>query len=87
MTELDPSGSRFMFLRWDHLFFDFTSEGRVLGMWRIDAHRSALDILYYDESETPDYWQIFFDGKETMIWVKEKEGLRVMFNRLYAFPQ
>ena len=85
MSEFNPGGNRMVFLRWDMLFQDFTSEGRVPGIWRVDAHRPALDILYYDTSKPMDYWQVSFAGDNTMSW--EREAIRLEFERLSSFPE
>ncbi|GAB5409612.1 MAG: hypothetical protein BalsKO_19770 [Balneolaceae bacterium] len=85
MEEFDPTGDRFIFLRWDKLFTDYTSEGRISGIWRIGAHSSALDILYYDNSKSPNYWQYSFEGDNEMIW---KMGeVTLTFSRLNSFPE
>lgn len=84
MSEIDPTGNRFVFLRFDHLVFDVVNENRTSGMWRIDAHRPVIDILYYDTSKSSDYWQITFDGEDTMQWTKD--DLIIKFSRLTSFP-
>lgn len=83
--EFDPNGNRMIFIRWDHLVHDFTSEGRISGVWRIDAHRPVLDILYYDTTLPSDYWGVSFESENEM--TLEKEGLKMTFNRLKAFPE
>lgn len=85
LNEFDPQNNRRVFLRWDNLVFDFINGQRVAGMWRIDAHRPALDILYYDTSKEPDYWQISFEGEDSMTWTKQ--DLTLKFSRLTSFPE
>lgn len=85
LEEFDPTGDRFIFLRWDKLFMDYTSEERISGIWRIGAHSPALDILYYDNSKSPNYWQYSFNGEDEMIW---KMGeVTLTFLRLTSFPE
>jgi hypothetical protein len=85
LDEMDPEGSRMFFIRWDNLFQDITVEGRISGIWRIDAHRPVLDVLYYDQSKSPDYWQISFKGEDVMYL--QKEDLKLEFGRLTSFPE
>ncbi len=85
IDEFDPTGDRFIFLRWDKLFMDYTSEGRISGIWRIGAHSPALDILYYDHSKSPNYWQYSFNGEDEMIW--EMGEVILTFSRLNSFPE
>ena len=85
LDEFDPQNNRMLFLRWDNLVFDFINGERISGMWRIDAHRPVLDILYYDTSKEPDYWQVSFESEDRMIL--EKEDLRLEFGRLTSFPE
>ncbi|MEQ9266920.1 MAG: hypothetical protein RLN81_16960 [Balneolaceae bacterium] len=85
LEEFDPSGNRFVFLRPDHLFRDFTKDGRVSGIWKVDAHRPVLDILYYDDSKPLDYWAISFVEENTMVW--ERDEIKLTFSRLRSFPE
>ena len=84
--EYDPTGSRFIFLRWDRKYIDFTNNGRTDGVWNIDAHRAVIDILYYDKDKDLDYWDIAIDG-DRMTWTREGYGLMLTFVRLDRFPE
>jgi hypothetical protein len=87
MKDYDPAGNRFLFLRWDHLFIDFTNEGRLTGIWRVDAHSPTLDILYYNNSEPQETWKIRVKGEDQLTWSREDEGLELVFSRLTSFPE
>ncbi|RNC86005.1 MAG: hypothetical protein ED557_04340 [Balneola sp.] len=77
-------GSWFYHIRWDNLVNVMTSEGRTSGMWRVDAHRPTLDILYYDEKKSLDYWALSFENEDSMTW--KREALTIQLKRLTAFP-
>ena len=83
--EYDPTGTRFVFLRWDRKYIDFTEKGRINGVWNIDAHRPVIDILYYDNEKEFDYWDIAIE-EDRMIWTREGYGLVLTFTRMDRFP-
>lgn len=83
--EYDPTGTRFIFLRWDRKYIDFTENGRINGVWNIDAHRPVIDILYYDNEKEFDYWDIVIE-EDRMIWTREGYGLVLTFTRMDRFP-
>lgn len=74
-----------VFVRWDNLFQEITPNGRISGMWRVDAHRPVIDILYYDGSKPLQYWSLEFDNENTMTWTRD--DLVIQFERLNAFPE
>ncbi|MFV1883731.1 MAG: hypothetical protein ACMZ7B_04535 [Balneola sp.] len=73
-----------VFVRWDNLFQEITSEGRISGIWRVNAHRPVLDILFYDGKRPLEFWEIDFENEDTMTW--KREGLTIKYERLYSFP-
>ncbi len=76
--------SWFYHIRWDNLVNMMNPEGRTSGMWRIDAHRPTLDILYYDEKKSLDYWALSFESEDLMTW--KRDELTIQLKRLTAFP-
>ena len=74
-----------VFVRWDNLFQEITSEGRVSGIWRVNAHRPVLDVLFYDGKRSLEYWDLDFEGENKMIW--KREGLIIKYERLNSFPE
>ena len=70
-------------IRWDNLYQEMTMDGRRSGIWRVNAHRPVLDVLYYGDEKPLQYWELSFDG-DTMRW--ERDGMKITFNRLDAFP-
>lgn len=73
-----------VFIRWDNLFQEITSEGRISGIWRVNAHRPVLDILFYDGKRPLEYWEIDFENEDTMTW--KRDGLMIEYERLNSFP-
>lgn len=76
--------SLFFHIRWDNLINMMSPEGRTSGMWRIDAHRPTLDILYYDEKKSLDYWALSFEDENQMVW--KRDELTIQLKRLTSFP-
>lgn len=74
-----------VFIRWDNLFQEITSEGRVSGIWRVNAHRPVLDILFYDGKRPLEYWELDFENEDKMTW--KREGLTIKYERLNSFPE
>ncbi len=74
-----------VFVRWDNLFQEITSEGRVSGIWRVNAHRPVLDVLFYDGKRSLEYWDLDYEGENKMIW--KREGLIIKYERLNSFPE
>lgn len=79
----EETGVQGVFLRWDNLAQEITGEGRVSGIWRVDAHRPVLDILYYDDERDMQYWELEFNNKDTMIW--KRDELTITYKRLTTF--
>ncbi len=75
---------QFFHIRWDNLINMMGSEGRTSGMWRVDAHRPTLDILYYDEKKSLDYWALSFENENQMVW--KRDELTIQLKRLTSFP-
>ncbi len=74
-----------VFVRWDNLFQEITSEGRKSGIWRVNAHRPVIDVLYYDGNKPLQYWEMDFEGETGMTW--KRDDLMIIFERLDAFPE
>ncbi len=74
-----------VFVRWDNLFQEITSEGRKSGIWRVNAHRPVIDVLYYDGDKPLQYWEMDFEGETGMTW--KRDDLMITFERLDAFPE
>ncbi|MBO6792702.1 MAG: hypothetical protein JJ895_02235 [Balneolaceae bacterium] len=74
-----------VFVRWDNLIQEITTEGRRSGIWRVDAHRSVIDILYYDGEKSLQYWSLDFASEDQMTWTRD--GLTITFERLTTFPE
>lgn len=74
-----------VFVRWDNLFQEITAEGRRSGIWRVNAHRPVIDILYYDGQKPLQYWEMDFEGETIMTW--KRDDLMITFERLDAFPE
>jgi predicted SnoaL-like aldol condensation-catalyzing enzyme len=83
--EFTESEFQAVFVRWDNLLQEITSEGRRSGMWRIDAHRPVIDILYYDGSKPLQYWDLDFENVDSMTW--KRGGMMISFERLTSFPE
>ena len=83
--EFKESEFHAVFVRWDNLLQEITTEGRRSGMWRIDAHRPVIDILYYDGSKPLQYWDLDFENENSMTW--KRGGMIISFERLTSFPE
>ncbi len=83
--EFKESEFQAVFVRWDNLLQEITVEGRRSGMWRIDAHRPVIDILYYDGSKPLQYWDLNFKNEDSMTW--KRGGMIISFERLNSFPE
>ncbi len=74
-----------VFVRWDNLLREFTADGTRNGIWRVNAHRPVIDVLYYDGQKPLQYWDMEFENKDSMTWTRDQ--MIIKFERLTSFPE
>lgn len=84
-TEFVETEFHAVFLKWDNEVQEINGEVRRSGIWRVPGHKSVIDILYYDGSKPLQYWDLDFDGEESMKWTRG--GIQITFERLSSFPE
>lgn len=87
----DPDNKRYIFIRWDRIYVERTSEGkRQTGYWYMNAHRPEVTLMSHNAGQNPQSWKVEFinDKKMTMSGVSDSnKGQLFIYNRLTSFPE
>ncbi len=88
-TEIyDPSGKRYLFLRWDNRFSERdTPGGRSDGLFRTGCHNNIIEMFYYHGNKSSRF-NFNFRGNFLILESdsSEKEKVKLKFRRIDYFP-
>ncbi len=88
-TEIyDPSGKRYLFLRWDNRFSDRNSPDNISdGVFRTGDHNNILEMFYYHGNKSS---RLNFNFRGNFLILEsdssEKEKIKLKFRRIDYFP-
>ncbi|MBN7814565.1 hypothetical protein [Algoriphagus pacificus] len=88
LSEFDGEGKHKLFIRWDRIYNNFTSEGkRMSGYWHINGHRPEITLLPHQGDKGPESWKIEVSEKElVMTGISDSNrGIQRKYMRLKSF--
>jgi len=88
--QIDPENNRYIFIRWDRIYVERTSEGeRQTGYWHMNGHSSEVTLLSHNSDESPQTWRVSFTDDQTLLMSgisDSNRNMKITFTRLDQFP-
>ncbi|MGB0777998.1 MAG: hypothetical protein ACPGR7_08225 [Flavobacteriaceae bacterium] len=83
----NPSGNRYLNVRWDGVFVDQNGpEGRLRGPYRIHGHNPEIEFIYYGDCAVIDRYEYEVSEDQLKLINSEEGSLIMEYERIHEFP-
>jgi len=83
----NPTGNRYLNIRWDGVFIDQNGpEGRLRGPYRIHGHNPEIEFIYYGDCAVIDKYKYEVSDTKLKLINSEEGSLVMEYERINEFP-
>lgn len=88
LTDYDPQGMQFLFLRPDMRFRIREPDGNILqGFWHMHGHRPLLTLINYDRTISNEEYTVSIDEESLTMKSINDQGYLYKYLRIHEFPE